>query len=491
MQQLLWGGGGGGGAPQGGARGAAGAAAPPPPAVVPEWLLEAARRGAAGGAGAPGKLRVAFECCLMYGVIGGTALVLLPCALCVCCATLALARAVRGRPRWRFLPLCRTRKLELLRALCDEHGVESRWVTVADPEGGEQLSVHVAYLPCRGGPARRKGRAFFVHGANSSSVMFFDTMASLAEDYDCYALDLPGFGLSDGPRHVLDLDGEGLLDWYSEVTEATASALGVQAEETLCVGHSLGAMLAVRLEVRHPGRFSGLLLCNTPGPLPTFGEAGPLLGFKFFLGVPECLFQYLGHVLCPVVNFWQTLFGSGNLALFRIQRYSDPAGYGAWIIKPFNHFHWSGSGFWQTTVLAQLFRSTVPTMLAYGEIDAVVPPHQGDLLARISHGRLPCTVVRGAGHGMFLSHAAKLAALARDFDAEGRAERADEATARRSRFTDIAERVEAIPASRYHTSFSQAHTRSTISRLYGDLLATTGTDRPAGTAPRCSSLRYL
>jgi len=313
--------------------------------------------------------------------------------------------------------------------------------------------------------------------------MFFETMAALAEEgYDCYALDLPGFGLSDGPAHVLGLDGDGVLDWYSEVSANLATELDLAREETLCVGHSLGAMFAVRLEARHPGRFSSLLLCNTPGLLPTFGEAGPLLGFKFVLGFPESLFQYLGHVLCPVVNFWQTYLGHGSLALFRIQRYSDRAGYGAWIVKRFNCFHWSGSGFWQTTVLAELFRSTVPTMLAYGETDAVVPPHQGDLLTRLSQGHMPCTVVRGAGHGMFLSHGAKLACLARDFDAEIRAEGAEAAAARRERFTMVAGSVEALPAMHYRTSFSRAHTRGTIRRLYRDLLVATGAD-DAGAGP--------
>jgi len=438
-------------------------------------------------------VRIALECGLVYAVLGGAAVVLLPCAICLCCATLALARAVRGRPKWRFLPACRACKLELLQALCDEHAIESSWVPVPDPAGGAGglLSVHVARLRRRGGAARRRGNAFFIHGANSTSVMFFETMAALAEEgYDCFAWDLPGFGLSDGPEHVLALDGDGVLDWYAGVAATLATQLELAREETLCVGHSLGALFAVRLEARHPGRFSHLLLCNTPGPLPTFGETGSLLAFKFVLGFPESLFQYLGPVLCPVVNFWQTYLGYGPLALFRIQRYSDRAGYGAWIVKRFNSFHWSGSGFWQTTVLAELFRSTVPTMLAYGETDAVVPFHQGHLLARLSQGHLPCTVVRGAGHGMFLSHAGTLARLARDFDAESRGEAAEAAAARRARFGEVARIVAAIPATRYRTSFSRAHTRGTIRRLYRDLLAATGAGGPAAGPPPARGVEY-
>ena len=97
-------------------------------------------------------MRIALECGLVYAVLGGAAVVLLPCAICLCCATLALARAVRGRPKWRFLPACRACKLELLQALCDEHAIESSWVPVPDPAGGAggPLSVHVARLRRRG-----------------------------------------------------------------------------------------------------------------------------------------------------------------------------------------------------------------------------------------------------------------------------------------------------------------------------------------------------
>merc|ERR1712025_45459 len=129
-------------------------------------------------------------------------------------------------------------------------------------------------------------------------------------------------------------------------------------------------------------------------------------------------------------------------------------------------------------------------MLAYGETDAVVPFHQGHLLARLSQGHLPCTVVRGAGHGMFLSHAATLTPLARDFDAESRGEAAEAAAARRARFGEVARIVEAIPATRYRTSFSRAHTRGTIRRLYRDLLAATGAGGPAAGPPPARGVEY-
>ena len=56
------------------------------------------------------------------------------------------------------------------------------------------------------------------------------------------------------------------------------------------------------------------------------------------------------------------------------------------------------------------------------------------------------------------------------------------AAARRERFTMVAGSVEALPAMHYRTSFSRAHTRGTIRRLYRDLLVATGAD-DAGAGP--------
>src|SRR5215211_5010220 len=54
-----------------------------------------------------------------------------------------------------------------------------------------------------------------VHGVGVSSRYMVATMAELASTFDVYAIDLPGFGLTDKPPEVLDVVGlaDALAGW--------------------------------------------------------------------------------------------------------------------------------------------------------------------------------------------------------------------------------------------------------------------------------------
>ena len=444
----------------------AGAAAPEEPAAAwgshalclrsplfPEWLRDGLEEEALGEARKPPSLlRIAAETGLWYLTFAAAAFVALPCTLAFCLATFGVGLAVRvwGRARkgkspsrWHFLRASRARKLELLERLCEQFGAESLWMDVPDPVvRGATLRVHAACIRHRAPPGSRRGSALFLHGLNSTSLMFADTMQGLSATHDCYALDLPGFGLSEGPAHVRGLAGAELLDWYAGVARNSAGALGLSPPpppapwggamagagagagpgagagtgadgERLLVGHSMGAMFSVRAAsgAADPRLFTRLVLVAPPGLVPILGEMAAFLGLKIRLNFPECVFQYLGCVLCPVVNFWQTWRGSGDLALFRFQRYSDRAAFGSGLVRRLNRFSWTGYSTWHVTAMAELFRLRAPVLLVYGERDPLVPADQGELLVRMARNKLPCAVVRGAGHGMFLSDPDKMAGL--------------------------------------------------------------------------------
>jgi pimeloyl-ACP methyl ester carboxylesterase len=243
------------------------------------------------------------------------------------------------------------------------------------------------------------------------------------------------------------------------------------------VGHSMGAMFSIRAAsgAADPGLFTRLVLVAPPGLVPILGEMAAFLGLKIRLNFPECVFQYLGCVLCPVVNFWQTWRGSGDLALFRFQRYSDRAAFGSGLVRRLNRFSWTGYSTWHVTSMAELFRLRVPVLLVYGERDLLVPADQGELLVRMAQNKLPCAVVRGAGHGVFLSDPDKVAGLLlRDGD-EGEGVPPDSRTV----FDEVARIVEPIDALRYRVSLSRGHARCVIRKLYWGLLEATGASQRA------------
>ena len=487
----------------GGAEGEGGmlvARKPAPETLFPRWLREGLQREALSEARPPpGPARIAAETGLWYLTLAACTAVALPCAFVFCLATLGVVLAVRlwGRARksehWRFLPASRARKLELLERICQQFGAESLWVEVPDPVGGAVLRVHVARMRFCGPLGGRRGSALFLHGLNSTSLMFAEAMQGLRRAYDCYALDLPGFGLTEGPAHVRCLDGKGLLDWYAGVVRNSAVALGLAPPpaggrgegrceygggggERVLVGHSMGAMFSIRAASGSdvPGLFTRLELVAPPGLVPILGEMASFLGLKIRLQFPEFLFQYFGCVLCPVVNFWQTWRESGDLALFRFQRYSDRAAFGSGLVRRLNRFSWAGYSTWHETTMAELFRLEPPFRLTYGERDLLVPCDQGELLVRMARNKLPCAVVLGAGHGLFLSDPDKMAALILEAPTEGGVPATSRAV-----FSEVARIVEPIDPLRYRVSLSRGHARYVIRKLYWGLLEATGASSKA------------
>jgi 2-hydroxy-6-oxonona-2,4-dienedioate hydrolase len=91
-----------------------------------------------------------------------------------------------------------------------------------------------------------------VHGVGVSSRYMVATMAELASTFEVYAIDLPGFGLTDKPPEVLDVVGL-----------ADALAAWVQAAEVgqpVLLANSVGCQIAVDCAVRYPDRISRMVL---------------------------------------------------------------------------------------------------------------------------------------------------------------------------------------------------------------------------------------
>ena len=90
-----------------------------------------------------------------------------------------------------------------------------------------------------------------VHGFGGSTFTWRRLIPLLGQHYTVYALDLPGFGLSDKSKEIsydYVSQGEVILDFMD--------ALNVP--DACLVGHSMGGVVAAHAAVLQPGRFSGL-----------------------------------------------------------------------------------------------------------------------------------------------------------------------------------------------------------------------------------------
>jgi pimeloyl-ACP methyl ester carboxylesterase len=122
--------------------------------------------------------------------------------------------------------------------------IRSTWATV----GGLRIHARVA----DGAAAPGRLPVVLVHGLSVSSRYMMPTARRLAPWRAVYAPDLPGFGESDKPRHVLGVPGlaGALLAWMD------AAGLG----RAVMLGNSLGCQIIVEIGARRPERLAAAVL---------------------------------------------------------------------------------------------------------------------------------------------------------------------------------------------------------------------------------------
>ncbi|MEI6126639.1 MAG: alpha/beta hydrolase [Pseudomonadota bacterium] len=152
-----------------------------------------------------------------------------------------------------------------------------------------------AYLPTRTTPAKelagqdsqfiqiqgqnihfiKKGEGkplVLIHGFGGSIYTWRKLIALLAKDYTVYALDLPGFGLSDKPA-----DGRYTMPYQADFVLSFIDAL--QISSPALIGHSMGGLVASYAAVKAPQKIKNIIVIE-----PGFyhGSAPSFLRYLFF-----------------------------------------------------------------------------------------------------------------------------------------------------------------------------------------------------------------
>ena len=119
---------------------------------------------------------------------------------------------------------------------------ESRYITV------EGIQIH--YL------MKGKGRPLLLlHGLGASSITWRDNIGSLSENFQVYALDLPGHGDSDKPS--IEYKPERIL----RLIKLTIETLNMDSPAV--IGNSVRGSLALMMSLRYPNIISKTVLVNS------------------------------------------------------------------------------------------------------------------------------------------------------------------------------------------------------------------------------------
>lgn len=100
----------------------------------------------------------------------------------------------------------------------------------------------------------------FLHGWVGSWRYWLPTMQALSHRFRTYAVDLVGFGDSAKPRR--DADWLLRLERYVEIVRGWMDTLGIS--QAHFIGHTLGAMVAVRMALEAPERILRIMAVGYP-----------------------------------------------------------------------------------------------------------------------------------------------------------------------------------------------------------------------------------
>lgn len=209
-----------------------------------------------------------------------------------------------------------------------------------------------------------------LHGYPMSAQLWRQVIPPLAASYHVIAPDLPGYGQSDKPDVVYD------MNYYNRFLLDFLAALDI--DQVQLVAHDLGATMALSFVARHPERVSQFVCMDTApyAKMPlTMALAIRFMGSRlggWFMRQRWCF------------RFMMKWFGFHNgrcVTEDMVNRYRQP-----WVAdRAGRRAIWKllqvpPQGFY--TPRAQLQAITVPTLVLWGEGDWGLPPALGQKLQR-------------------------------------------------------------------------------------------------------------
>jgi pimeloyl-ACP methyl ester carboxylesterase len=219
-----------------------------------------------------------------------------------------------------------------------------------------------------------------------------DSLARLAEDYDVIVPSLPGYGASTRPDWIMGVrDLAAWVPWFARDLDLPAPVN--------VIGCSLGGWVAAEIATVAPQFFNKIVLVGAMGLKPDEGEI-----FDYFLesgstGLRRAFYRPAQSA--EFMRWWGKELTPEEVD--RIEQHREMTCRVAW--KPYMH----------SLTLRHLLRGVpTPTLLVWGEDDAITPVNCGELYARaMPQARL--VTIPDCGHMPEIEKPADFARLVRRF----------------------------------------------------------------------------
>ncbi len=266
----------------------------------------------------------------------------------------------------------------------------------------------------------------FIHGNGFSSDVFRCQQDGFCDCYTTIALDLRGFGRSSKTTPKPSSDPNSIDYTYEVWADDLKSVLGqLGVSKFICVGSSIGSDIGIVYSLRYPGEITKLVLAATD---PLFTVLDPSCTAPDCAILPTCDWQYPAETLCNLIFFGEIMDEIGYEAFLR--QFLAPAFFNeACQEQLINAQNYTVEGFLvegrsilmnvSTHAQAQDIRPllpqvTVPTLICYGSIDAIVPTGA----ALYTHDNISNSTLAefvGKGHQMQVTAYAQFNRLVKEF----------------------------------------------------------------------------
>ena len=231
---------------------------------------------------------------------------------------------------------------------------DGRYVTV------EGLRIH--YRTAGAGPP-----LILIHGIGASLFAWRLVFDQLAQNHTVYALDLKGHGLSDKPSSG-DYSPFGMADLVAHFMDA------LEIDTAKIIGLSMGGAIGAALAIRHPARVERLVLMSAAGYALNY-HVMPLIVRFASTSLGSAVATFVLRQRKPIEWYLRSCFydADRNCTPEMIDGYFLPLltpGLGG--VVPL-----LARDFGQTSLAHRLKEISAPTLVIWGQYDAVIPLHWG------------------------------------------------------------------------------------------------------------------